>query len=56
MKQGTFFYLSLQSTQAESFFCDDVWRSTNGGQTFVEQSPDEAGHGGDKEWFTIDND
>jgi len=31
-----------------------VWRSTNGGQTFTEQSPDEAGHGGDKEWFTID--
>jgi hypothetical protein len=43
---GHFFYLSLQSTQAESFFCDDVWRSTDGGQTFVEQSPDEAGHGG----------
>ena len=51
---GTFFYLSLQSTQAQSFFCDDLWRSTNGGQTFMEQSPDEAGHGGDKEWFTID--
>jgi hypothetical protein len=51
---GNFFYLSLQSTQAQSFFCDDLWRSTNGGQTFVEQSPDEAGHGGDKEWFTID--
>jgi hypothetical protein len=51
---GNFFYLSLQSTQAQSFFCDDVWRSTNGGQTFVEQSPDQAGHGGDKEWFTID--
>jgi hypothetical protein len=51
---GNFFYLSLQSTQQESFFCDDVWRSTNGGQTFTEQSPDEAGHGGDKEWFTID--
>jgi hypothetical protein len=52
---GNFYYLSLQSTESESFFCDDVWRSTNGGQTFVEQSPDEAGHGGDKEWFTIDN-
>src|SRR6184192_1779120 len=51
---GNFFYLSLQSTQAQSFFCDDVWRSTNGGQTFTEQSPDQAGHGGDKEWFTID--
>ena len=51
---GNFFYLSLQSTESESFFCDDLWRSTNGGQTFTEQSPDEAGHGGDKEWFTID--
>jgi hypothetical protein len=51
---GNFFYLSLQSTQQESFFCDDVWRSTNGGQSWTEQSPDEAGHGGDKEWFTID--
>lgn len=53
-ESGNFFYLSLQSTQAESFFCDDVWRSTNGGQSFTEQSPDQAGHGGDKEWFTID--
>ena len=51
---GNFFYLSLQSDQQTSFFCDDVWRSTDGGQTFVEQSPDRAGHGGDKEWFTID--
>src|SRR5215471_17219134 len=51
---GNFFYLSLQSTEQQSFFCDDLWRSTNGGQTFMEQSPDEAGHGGDKEWFTID--
>jgi hypothetical protein len=51
---GNFFYLSLQSTQAESFFCDDLWRSTNGGQSWTERSPDEAGHGGDKQWFTID--
>ena len=51
---GNFFYLSLQSTQQLSFFCDDLWRSANGGQTFTEQSPDKAGHGGDKEWFTID--
>ena len=27
---GNFFYLSLQSTQQQSFFCDDLWRSTNG--------------------------
>jgi hypothetical protein len=51
---GNFFYLSLQSTEQQSFFCDDLWRSTNGGQSWTEQSPDEAGHGGDKEWFTID--
>jgi len=51
---GNFFYLSLQSTQQQSFFCDDLWRSTNGGQSWTEQSLDEAGHGGDKEWFTID--
>src|SRR5213083_1980542 len=51
---GNFFYLSLQSDQNTSFFCDDMWRSTDGGQTFTEQSPDQAGHGGDKEWLTID--
>ncbi len=51
---GNFFYLSLQSNQSLSFFCDDIWRSTNGGQTWLEQSPDRGAHGGDKEWFTID--
>jgi hypothetical protein len=51
---GQFFYLSLQSDQQESFFCDDLWRSTNGGQTWVERSPDRGAGGGDKEWFTID--
>jgi hypothetical protein len=51
---GNFFYLSLQSDQNLSFFCDDLWRSTNGGQTWVEQSPDRGAGGGDKEWFTID--
>ncbi len=51
---GQFFYLSLQSTQQQSFFCDDLWRSTNGGQTWVERSPDRGAGGGDKEWFTID--
>jgi hypothetical protein len=52
---GQFFYLSLQSTwPTQTFYCDDVWRSTNGGQTWVEQSPDRGAGGGDKEWFTID--
>jgi hypothetical protein len=48
---GRFFYLSLESTQQQSFFCDDVWASTNGGQSWVQGGP---AHGGDKEWFTID--
>ena len=49
---GNFFYLSLQSDQAQSFFCDDVWRSINGGQSWTSRA--EPAHGGDKEWFTID--
>jgi len=51
---GNFFYLSLQSNVQQSFFCDDLWRSTNGGQIWVEQSPDRGAGGGDKQWFTID--
>jgi len=52
---GNFFYLSLQSTwPTQTFYCDDLWRSTNGGQSWVEQSPDRGAGGGDKEWFTID--
>ena len=35
---GQFFYLSLQSNVNQSFFCDDMWRSTNGGQTWVEHA------------------
>src|SRR5882724_10293139 len=50
---GQFFYLSLQSDVQQSFFCDDLWRSTNGGQIWTEQSPDRSA-GGDKQWFTID--
>jgi hypothetical protein len=44
---GKFFYLSLLGDN----FCDDVWNSTNGGQTWTQGGP---AHGGDKEWFTID--
>src|SRR5436189_1045622 len=52
---GNFFYLSLQSTwPTQTFYCDDLWRSTNGGQSWVERSPDRGAGGGDKEWFTID--
>ncbi len=47
---GTFFYLSL----LVNTFCGDIWRSTSGGQTWTEQSPDGGAHSGDKEWFTVD--
>ncbi len=47
---GNFFYLSL----LVNTFCGDIWRSTNGGQSWTEQSPDGGAHSGDKEWFTID--
>jgi hypothetical protein len=51
---GIFFYLSLQSTwPTQTFYCDDLWRSTNGGQTWAEQSADRSA-GGDKQWLTID--
>src|SRR6184192_3936736 len=51
---GNFFYLSLRSDQNLSFFCDDLWGSTNGGQSWVERSPDQGAGGGDKQWLTID--
>ena len=47
---GTFFYLSLLVNN----FCGDIWRSTNGGQTWALRSPNGGAHSGDKEWFTID--
>src|SRR6266566_3051035 len=46
---GRFFYLSLLQS-----FCDDIWRSTNGGQTWTRLPPEGGAGGGDKEWFTID--
>jgi hypothetical protein len=46
---GTFFYLSLLQT-----FCDDMWRSANGGQSWIRLPPEGGAGGGDKEWFTID--
>ena len=51
---GQFFYLSLQSDVNLSFFCDDLWRSLNGGQSWTLLSGERGGGGGDKEWFTID--
>src|SRR5438034_2922895 len=51
---GNLFYLSLQSDVNQSFFCDDLWRSTNGGQSWMLLSGERGAGGGDKEWFTID--
>jgi hypothetical protein len=51
---GQFFYLSLQSDVNTSFFCDDLWRSTSGGQSWTLLSGERGGGGGDKQWFTID--
>ena len=45
---GNFFYLSLQSNVQQSFFCDDLWRSTNGGQSWTLLSG-ERGAGGETE-------
>jgi len=46
---GTFFYLSLLQS-----FCDNMWSSTNFGQSWTRLQPDGAAGGGDKEWFTSD--
>jgi len=50
---GNFFYLSLRS-DGFSFFCDDMWRSTNGGAGWTLISGKQGAVGGDKQWFTID--
>src|SRR5438067_3321539 len=46
---GRFFYLSLLQS-----FCDDMWGSTNGGQSWTRLPPEGGAAGGDKQWFTID--
>ena len=46
---GTFFYLSLLQT-----FCENMYKSTNGGQSWLELQADSLAGGGDKQWFTID--
>jgi hypothetical protein len=46
---GTFFYLSLLDT-----LCENMYQSTNGGQSWTELQADGQAGGGDKEWFTID--
>src|SRR5213083_2973770 len=51
---GQFFYLSLQSDVNQSFFCDDLWRSTSGGQSWSLLSGERGAGGGDKQWLTID--
>lgn len=44
---GQFFYLSLLNN-----FFDNMWRSADGGQSWVNLGP---ATGGDKQWFAIDN-
>jgi hypothetical protein len=46
---GTFCYLSLLQS-----FCENMYRSNNGGQSWTELQPDGLAGGGDKQWFTID--
>src|SRR5436309_3120054 len=46
---GTFCYLRLRQT-----FCENMYRSTNGGQSWPELQPNGLAEGGDKQWFTID--
>lgn len=46
---GRFFYNSLLQS-----FCDNIYRSTNGGQSWTELQPDGLAGGGDKQWFTMD--
>src|SRR5205085_9415789 len=47
---GQFFYNSLISN-----FFDQIWRSVNGGQTWVNLQPGGNAKGGDKQWHVIDN-
>ena len=51
---GNFFFLSLQSNVQQSFFCDDLWSSINGGQSWTLLSGEQGAGGGDKQWLTID--
>jgi hypothetical protein len=50
---GLFFYNSLRS-DGSSFFCTDIWRSTDGGAAWTLISGKQGPIGGDKQWFTID--
>lgn len=51
---GNFFWLSLQSNTQQSFLCDDLWRSVNGGQSWTLLSGEKGAQGGDKQWITVD--
>ncbi|MFZ0918281.1 MAG: sialidase family protein [Candidatus Udaeobacter sp.] len=46
---GTFFYLSLLES-----FCENMYLSSNGGQSWTSLQPEGQADGGDKQWFTID--
>lgn len=47
---GQFFYNSLIAN-----FFDQIWRSVNGGQTWVNLQPGGNATGGDKQWHAVDN-
>lgn len=54
-ENGVFYYLSLRSTwPQQTFYCDDMWRSTDGGAAWSLISGKQGAIGGDKQWFTID--
>ena len=46
---GTFFYLSLLQT-----FCENMYRSTNGGQSWTELQADGLAGGGDKDYQEVE--
>jgi hypothetical protein len=54
-ENGVFYYLSLRSSWPnQTFYCDDMWRSTDGGADWSLISGKQGAIGGDKQWFTID--
>jgi hypothetical protein len=46
---GKFFYNSLLQS-----FCDDIWRSLDGGQSWMRLPSEGGALGGDKQWYTVD--
>src|SRR5947207_10296339 len=52
---GTFYYLSLRSSwPVQTFFCDDMWRSTDGGAAWPLISGNQGAMRGNEQWFTME--